>query len=147
MKTRYPVKKSRSYGIFLISVSIFILFICYVLPNLVRDNISLTDYLISSAVALPVLSLFLWIWKNTSYKIENEKLFIKNGPFWWEIDINTISKIRLNQVTWAGIWKPTLSWNCFEIKYKKSRSVFITPKKHKDFLNHLKTINPSIEIK
>ncbi len=55
--------------------------------------------------------------------------------------------IRLNQKTIGGTWKLTLSWNCMEIKYKKSRSIYITPERQDDFIHQLKTINHNIEIK
>jgi hypothetical protein len=61
--------------------------------------------------------------------------------------ISEILLIRLNQKTIGGAWKPTLSWDCIEIKNKKSGSVFITPDNLNDFIGHLKRLNERIEIK
>ena len=147
MEKKYPVKKNISFGVFLLSVGILILFFAYVFPLLTNDNFYLQDYLISSAFTIPVLLLFLWIWVDTSYEITGETLKIRSGPLRWKIDIKTIDKIRLNQDSWAGIWKPTLSWKCIQIRYKKYRAVYITPEQQDDFLKDLEAINPSIDIK
>ena len=55
--------------------------------------------------------------------------------------------IRLNQKTIGGTIKPTLSWNSIEIRYKKHRSVFVTPERQDEFVGRLKSINDKIEIK
>ena len=146
-KTIYPVIKCRSSGVFLLIVNTFLLFITFVFPNSIEGNITRSDYIISSVISIPILILFLWIWIASSYKIEDEKLIIRNDPFRWKINIHTIEKIRLDQDTWSSIWKPTLSWKCIQLKYKRLRSVNISPQNQDEFLYDLTSLNSSIEIK
>ena len=146
MKTEIKVKKSPSFRNFLIIVTLFIIGILYG-PILFGREISLQDLSISTLIVLTLIALFASIWFNTKYYIDDSLLKIVSGPFWWKIDILNIKKIWLNQYTIAGVWKPTLSWECMEIKYKKSRSISISPAQEKEFLKILMEINPEIEVK
>lgn len=147
MDTKYAVRKSSSFGYVLLFCCIVIGFVAIGLPFLTRDSLNANGLLISIIFALIPVGLFIWIWINTYYIIDNEILIAKSGPIVWKVPIKEISMVRLNQKTIGGTWKPTLSWNCIEIKYKKYRSIFITPERQDDFISRLKQVNSQIEIK
>ena len=111
------------------------------------DSLSIAGLIISIFITTIVVGLFLWIWFDTNYVIDNGLLIAKSGPMIWKVQISEIIFIRLNQKTIGGNWKPTLSWNCIEIRYKKYRSIFITPERQDDFIRQIKQINDKIEIK
>jgi hypothetical protein len=144
---KFSGQRSTSFGIFLLISIAAIIFTMIGLPILVSKSIDSTGLLFSCLIGIPVIGLFIWIWTNTYYLIKENKLHIKSGPFFWKIPISDINVIRLNQRTVGGILKPTLSWQSIEIKYKKYRSIFITPDRQEDFINRLKEKNGKIEIK
>ena len=147
MVTKFAVRKSNSFGYFLLISGILIGFAAIGLPLLADDSFNITELIVGLIITTLVSGLFLWIWIGTNYIIDNDFLIAKSGPLIWRVPIREISYVRLNQKTIGGTWKPTLSWNCIEIRYKKYRSIFITPEKQNDFLGQLKQINDKIEIK
>ncbi|MCG6185903.1 PH domain-containing protein [Maribellus maritimus] len=147
MNSKFSCKKSRSFGEFLITVSLFITLVAFGLPVILKDTIDLVAFIVSSLFILITIGLFLWLWFGTYYIIDNEILIAKFGPLTWKVPINEISFIRLNQETIGGTWKLTLSWKCIELKYKKPRSIFISPNNQSVFIDRLVKINPQIEIK
>ena len=147
MNSKFSCKKSRSFGGFLIAASLFITLVVFGLPAIFKDTFDLIEFIVSSLLVLITIGLFLWLWCGTYYLIDNEILIAKSGPLTWKIPIKEILFIRLNQDTIGGTWKLTLSWKCIELKYKKSRSIFISPNNESDFLDKLVKINPQIEIK
>ena len=144
---RFSGKRSFSFGVFLLISIAGIIFTMIGLPIMVNKSIDSTGLLFSSLIGIPVIGLFLWIWLNTYYLISEKNLKVKRGPFVWKVPISEINIIRLNQRTIGGIFKPTLSWKSIEIRYKKYRSVFVTPDRLDDFVGRLKEINDKIEIK
>jgi hypothetical protein len=140
-------KKSLSYGIFLLISIAGIIFTVIGLPILVNKSIDSTGLLFSSLIGIPVFGLFIWIWISSYYLISKNDLKVKWGPFVWNIPVSEINIIRLNQRTIGGILKPTLSWKSIEIKYKKYRSIFVSPYRQDDFVSRLKRINDKIELK
>lgn len=144
---KYPGKKSRSFGIFLLISGIVILTVSIGLPIMLNDSIKAAQWLVIGLIDFPIIGMFIWCWIATYYIIDHNRLIAKWGPFVWKVPIMDITIIRLNQKTMGGTWKLTLSWKCMEIKYKKYRSIFITPEKQNEFLNHLQSINDNIEIK
>jgi hypothetical protein len=147
MDTKFAVRKSNSFGYFLLISVIVIGFATIGLPLLADDSFNITGLIAGLIITTLVSGLFLWIWISTNYIIDNDFLIAKSGPLIWRVPIREISYVRLNQKTIGGTWKPTLSWNCIEIRYKKYRSIFITPEKQNDFLGQLKQINDNIEMK
>lgn len=147
MNTKFAVKKSNSFGYFLLVSCLLIAFVTIGLPLLSDDSPIIAGLIVSIIITSIIVGLFLWIWIDTNYIIADELLIAKSGPMIWKVPIKEISTIRLNQKTIGGFWKPTLSWDCIEIKYKKYRSIFITPKKQDDLIGRLKQLNEHIEIK
>jgi hypothetical protein len=94
-----------------------------------------------------VIGFFIWVWTTTFYTITKESLIVKSGPLHWQILIQDIKIIRLNQKTVGGIIKPTMSWNCIEIEYAKHKTISISPTNQDRFIDMLRDINKQIEIK
>jgi hypothetical protein len=147
MDTKFAVKKSSSFGYFLFFIGALISFVALGLPFLTKGSLNAAELLISLTIITLPVGLFLWIWVDTYYFIDNEILIVKSGPLKWKVPVSEITFVRLNQKTIGGIWKPTLSWDCIEVKHKKAGSVFITPDKLNDFIGHLQSLNENIEIK
>ncbi len=138
MDTKFAVRKSNSFGYVLLISGIVIAFAAIGLPLLTDNSFNITGSIAGLIITTLVSGLFLWIWIGANYIIDNDFLIAKSGPLIWRVPIREISYVRLNQKTIGGTWKPTLSCNCIEIRYKKYRSIFITPKRQEDFINQLK---------
>ncbi len=99
-------------------------------------------------IALSILGLVIFfvanIFLNTYYQLAGNTLRIKCGIFYNQvIDINTIRKIS---ETNDAISSPATSLDRLEILYNKFDSVLISPKEKLEFIEHIKTINPNIEV-
>lgn len=144
---KYSAERTRSFALFYVITSIFLVGFTIVFPFILRLPFSLKDFFISNIIVVIVIGLFLWTWLGTYYIIDGTTLIIRYGPLRWKLPISEIKKIHLNQSTIGGIQKATLSWKSMEIKYKKSRSIHITPQNQVEFLADLKKLNEKIEIK
>ena len=82
---------------------------------------------------------------TTKYTIENDNLNVKCGFLYNQnIDIKTIRKVsETNNI----LSSPAPSIDRLEIIYNKFDSVLVSPKDKLGFINHLKNINPIIEVK
>lgn len=88
-------------------------------------------------------ALLLWLWFGTSYKIDDENLIVKSGPFKSTIDIKSIKKLRATKTLLAG---PALSIDRIEIQYKRYDSVIVSPKEKNKFIESLLSKNKSIKV-
>lgn len=88
-------------------------------------------------------ALLLWLWFGTNYKIDDEKLIVKTGPFKSTIEIKNIKKLRATKTLLAG---PALSIDRIEIQYKRYDFVIVSPKEKQKFIEFLLSKNKSIEI-
>ena len=145
MRTRFLTEKSGLIK-FLIISTILILFglisyLCFIVRMLNAETI------IAGIISGLVIVLLLWIWFGTYYQLSKDKLVAASGPFVWNIKIIDIDFIRLNQKTFGGMYKATLSMKGIEIRYNKDRSLFISPIQQEIFIERLKELNTKIEIK
>lgn len=90
-------------------------------------------------------ALLLWLWFDTSYKVNDEDLIVKSGPFKSTIDIKSIKKLRATKTLLAGP-ALSLSINRIEIQYKRYDFVIVSPKEKNKFIESLLSKNKSIEI-
>ena len=88
-------------------------------------------------------ALLLWLWFGTNYKIDDENLIVRSGPFKSTIDIKSIKKLRATKTLLAG---PALSIDRIEIQYKRYDSVIVSPKEKNKFIESLLSKNKSIEV-
>ncbi|MFB6340160.1 PH domain-containing protein [Saccharicrinis sp. FJH62] len=145
-KLTFRSKRDVSFGILLVVFILVITGVGFVLPYLKSEEEELSQLVISSVIAFSFVILMIWIWFNTKYKIKNEKLHISTGPFYWNVLITEINTIRLNQQTFGGVYKLSLSWKCMQVTYKSTRTIYISPLNEPEFLAQLLKINPNIAI-
>ena len=81
---------------------------------------------------------------NTYYVIDRNFLVVKSGfVVNKKIDINTIIIVS---ETNSIISAPAASFDRLEIVYKQHNSILISPRDKTEFIDHIKRINPKIEI-
>jgi hypothetical protein len=145
MKTRFLTEKSGLIKFLIISTILILLglisYLCFIVRMLNVETI------VSGIISGLVIFLLIWIWFGTYYQLSKDKLVATSGPFIWNIKISDIDFIRLNQKTFGGMYKATLSMNGMEIRYNKHRSLFISPLQQEIFIKRLKELNTKIEIK
>lgn len=103
-----------------------------------EDIVFIAVYLII-AVALEA-----FLYTGTSYTIAGEKLTVKSFLVKEEINIGDISSI-VHTRTWLSA--PALSLNRIELRYKRSRSIVISPRREEQFIARLKQVNPAIDVR
>jgi len=89
------------------------------------------------------IGLLIWVWFGTNYRIENEFIQIKYGPFNERIaiqDITNISKKKSILIT------PALAMDRIVLRYGKYGELLISPKNEDEFIDLLLTKNPAIRI-
>ena len=85
----------------------------------------------------------MWIWFGTNYRIKEETIKIKNGPFKWSVKIQDIEKISKRRSLLAT---PALSVDRLVLHYGKYGEMSISPKAESEFIELLLTKNPLIKI-
>ena len=93
---------------------------------------------------IPLL-LILWIYFDTFYKIENDKLIYRSGFLRGKIEIAAITEILKGKTMWSGI-KPALARNGLVIKFNQYDEIYIAPENNDDIISHLLKVNPDIKI-
>jgi len=145
MRTRFLTEKSGLIKFLIFSTILVLLglisYFCFMVSMLNAETI------IAGIISGLVIVLLLWIWFGTYYQLSKDKLVAASGPFVWNIKIRDIDFIRLNQNTFGGMYKATLSMNGMEIRYNKRRSLFISPIQQEIFIQRLRELNTKIEIK
>ena len=145
MRTRFLTEKSGLIKFLIFSTILVLLglisYFCFMVSMLNAETI------IAGIISGLVIVLLLWIWFGTYYQLSKDKLVAASGPFVWNIKIRDIDFIRLNQNTFGGMYKATLSMNGMEIRYNKRRSLFISPIQQEIFIQRLRELNTKIVIK
>jgi len=125
----------------------YILISAFILPFLIffLDKSTFAEKpFILLTLLIPII-LILWIYFDTYYQIENDKLKYKSGFIKGEIDVREISKIIKEKTMWSGI-KPALAKKGLIIKYNRYDEIYIAPESNNEVVKHLLTINKNIEI-
>ena len=100
---------------------------------------------INGAIQTGILFVVILIFKSISYEINEGTLLVKSF-FWFkkEIPIDTITGI---QETYNPISAPAASLDRLEVLYGKYNSIVISPKDKGAFIEHLRKLNPKIQVK
>ena len=99
-------------------------------------------------ILLPLLSpliLIFWIYFDTFYKIENNKLIYRSGFLRGKIEILNIKEILKGKTMWSGI-KPALARNGLIIKFNKYDEIYIAPENNDELISDLIKLNSKIKI-
>lgn len=94
-------------------------------------------------VGVLTISLLLWLWFGTNYKIEEELLKIKSGPFKSTVKIKDIKRLNATKTLLAGA---ALSIDRIEILHRKYNIAIVSPKNKAEFVRALITKNKCIEV-
>ena len=100
---------------------------------------------VSLIILLPITLYLAWMWFDTYYIIDGDRLFCKSALFKGTIDIQTINEINKNKTLYAGP-KPSLAGKGVIIKYNKWDDIYLSPVQTDEFVEALKSINPQIRI-
>lgn len=129
-----------------IYIGVIIFLLLLTIPALFED--SNEPFLVIFSLNSLVIIFLIWIYKSTSYKIENSNLFWKSGPFCGKIDITKINKIEFHKgIVVPTIWKPALSHIGLIITYNKYDDIYISPEKQEEFITTLQRLNQNITFK
>jgi hypothetical protein len=104
--------------------------------------------IVKPIILLPLLiplAIILWIYFDTSYKIEDFKLFYRSGFLKGDIDIHKIKEILKGKTMWSGI-KPALARNGLIIKYNLYDEIYFAPEDNDELINDLLKLNPKINV-
>lgn len=91
-----------------------------------------------------VVALEAFLYTGTSYTVDGEKLTVKSFLVKEEINIGDITSIAHTR-TWLSA--PALSLNRIELRYRRSRSIVISPRSEEQFIARLKQVNPAIDVR
>jgi len=93
---------------------------------------------------LPVI-LMLWIYFDTYYIIEDQKLKYHSAFLRGEIDIMNIREIVNGETVWVGI-KPALARKGLIIKFNRFDEIYIAPADNNGLITDLLVIKPEIKV-
>lgn len=89
-----------------------------------------------------VITLFMWMWFGTGYRLEDGKIHVRCGPFHMKVKIDEIKKIQRTRNPFTA---PTLSVDRLDIMYGFYKTIQISPENEEEFLRLLLQENPQIE--
>lgn len=78
------------------------------------------------AVGLP-----LWLLFSTEYRVVEQALLVRSGPFRWTIPLAEISSVRESN---SALSSPALSLKRLEVKYGGGKSILLSPADRDGFL-------------
>ncbi|HEA30578.1 MAG TPA: hypothetical protein ENH91_11380 [Leeuwenhoekiella sp.] len=97
---------------------------------------------------LPLLipiSLMLWVYFDTSYRIKNKRFYYRCGFLKGDFSITDIKEIGHRKNVRSGI-KPALARNGLLIKYKAHEEIYVAPVNNQQMIDDLLKINKSIRV-
>ena len=89
--------------------------------------------------------LLIWIYVDTSYKIENDKFKYHSAFLRGEIEISKIREIAQGKTLYSGI-KPALATNGIIIRYEKYNEIYVAPENNDILIADLLKLNASIVV-
>ncbi|MGV3610798.1 MAG: PH domain-containing protein [Fluviicola sp.] len=99
-------------------------------------------------LALPftaIISLFLWIYFGTYYKLTDTELIYRSGPIRGRIVMHEIREIVKGKTMYSGL-KPATAAKGLIIKFRKYDEIYISPVSNESFIAEIGKRNPHILI-
>ena len=122
-------------------IIVFMVFFGPLIPNYINDGFNSNMFLMTLALII-LFGLILHMFFNTTYKIQNEKLYIKCGFIKYRpVNIGEMKKVSKSSNI---ISSPAASFDRIEIRYGKFDELIISPKHKTKFVEDLQKINPKI---
>ena len=87
-----------------------------------------------------------WILRTTFYVVDESRLLIRSGPFWWTVELGTIEEIV---PTHNPLSSPALSLDRLCIRYRidsRRRMVMISPDDKEGFLRVIAALVPGMVV-
>lgn len=112
--------------------------------NFIDTGVTVATIVVAS-ISMLTVSLVLWIWLSTYYKITENTLFYRSGPIAGGIEIKKIREISPNKTMYVGL-KPALAFKGLIIRYEKYNDIYISPAHPGAFIDELLKVNPSIVV-
>ena len=139
---KFAAKRDKPIGVLFLTIwMVCIASILIIVMNMDQQIFSLLLCLL----LLVVIGITAWIWLDTSYQLDDKKLFYKTGPFQGSLEINKIVKVTKNQTLAVGL-KPALARNGLIVRFNKWDEVYIAPLEPEILLAELLNINREIEV-
>lgn len=138
---KFESRKDTFFNLFTIgSLALLIAILVYITVG----DLSWVDLLVLLFLSA-VIGLLLWIYFDTSYQINKNKIYYKSGPFRGNIEINNIVEIIRGKTLWSGL-KAATAQKGLIIKYEKYNEIYISPKTNDLFIAKLLELNNEIKI-
>jgi hypothetical protein len=97
---------------------------------------------------LPVLAplaLLLWIYFDTGYAVDGQRLLYHSAFMRGAVDIASIRRIEQGKTMWTGK-KPALAPKGLIITYRRHNKIYIAPAEQAALVGQLLKLNPDIEL-
>jgi len=134
MRTVYPSKISR----WLMASMVLFLVICPMYFSIQNNDWK------PILICLPIFALFLAAITGIRYEVTDSQLIVRDSWIFKEvIDIDKIKSIESSHTLLAS---PAASLDRLRISYNKYDEVVISPKRKKEFIEQLTSINPQISV-
>ena len=122
-------------------IVVFLVFFGPLIPTFISNGFNGNTTILFLAMVV-LYGFILHMFFNTTYKIENEKLYIKCGFFKYRpVNIGEMKKVSKSSNI---ISSPAASFDRIEITYGKFDELIISPKHKFKFVEDLQKINPRI---
>jgi hypothetical protein len=82
-----------------------------------------------------------WIYLATYYEVNGSQLYIRSGPFTWQIATDEIHSVLPSG---SMLSSPALSLDRLEIQYGRRRSILVSPAQRSAFLEALTNASPGL---
>lgn len=92
------------------------------------------DY-VAIAIALLATGLPIWLLWSTDYRIQDDALLIRSGPFRWRISLSEIQEVEPSR---SLLSSPALSIDRLRISYGNNRSILVSPEDKSGFIEAVK---------
>ena len=122
-------------------IVVFLVFFGSLVPTFISEGFNGNTTILFLAVVV-LFGFISHMFFNTTYKIENEKLYIKCGFIKYRpVNIGVMKKVSKSSNI---ISSPAASFDRIEIRYGKFEELIISPKHKTKFVEDLQKINPEI---
>ena len=112
---------------------------------MVIDEVPFEGLITVGTILSCLFGFIILLFETTIYQITEDKKLRVRFSFLSKVDID-ISKIKTVKKIRTVLAAPAPSFDRIEVTYNTYDSVVISPKNKNDFAQHLKEINPNIEI-
>lgn len=133
MKTVYPTK-----------VSITLILIISLIMGCILISLAVSSKWIPFFIDLLLYISLVYLMVSIKYEINDSQLIIHQTMGKMIIDINTIKSIEPTHTIISS--SPAASLDRLRISYNKYDDVVISPRRKEEFIQHLLSINPQIEL-